>query len=107
MPDLTEQKVATGVEQDAQAQKPGAASSASLRHELLQPLNHILGYSELLLEQAKGRQLESFSADLEKIRTAANTLLALIDSVVVLPKPGSGSLSPVLNIAGDWIPATN
>ncbi len=101
MPDPTEQTVATGVEQDAQAQEPGAASSATLRHELLQPLNHILGYSELLLEQARERQLETFSADLQTIHTAANTLLALINSVVVSPKPGSDSLSPVSRLAGE------
>jgi len=101
MRDPTEQKVATGVEEGAQAQEPGAASSAALRHELRQPLNHILGYSELLLEEAKGRELESFSADLQKIHTAANTLLALIDSVVVSSKHESGSLSPVPNIGGD------
>ncbi len=101
MPDPTEQKVATGVEQDAQAQESGAASSATLRHDLSQPLNHILGYSELLLEEAKGGQLETFSVDLQKIHTAATTLLALIDSVVVSPKPGSGPLSPVPRVAGD------
>ncbi|MGH8527551.1 MAG: response regulator, partial [Gammaproteobacteria bacterium] len=94
MPDPTEQTVATGVEQDAQAQEPGAASSATLRHELRQPLNHILGYSELLLEEAKGRQLETFGADLQKIHTAANTLLALLDSVIVSAKVECGSLPP-------------
>ncbi|MGQ0593231.1 MAG: sigma 54-interacting transcriptional regulator [Gammaproteobacteria bacterium] len=101
MPDPTEQKVATGVEQDAQAQEPGAASSATLRHALRQPLNHILGYSELLLEEAKGRQLETFSTDLQNIHAAAVTLLALIDSIVVSPTPGSGSQSPVPRLAGD------
>ncbi|MGH8511997.1 MAG: sigma 54-interacting transcriptional regulator, partial [Gammaproteobacteria bacterium] len=94
MPDPTEQKVATGVEQDAQAQEPGAASSATLFHALRQPLNHILGYSELLLEEAKGRQLETFSADLQKIHTAAITLLALLDSLIVSAKVECGSLSP-------------
>ncbi|CAN5855299.1 hypothetical protein BH20PSE1_BH20PSE1_19300 [soil metagenome] len=94
MPDPTEQKVAIGVEQDAQAQEPGAASSATLLHALRQPLNHILGYSELLLEEARGRQLDTFSADLQTIHTAATTLLALIDSVVVSAKVECGSLPP-------------
>ena len=101
MPDPTEQNVATGVRPDEQVQEPGAPSSATLRHELRQPLNHIIGYSELLLEEAKGRQLDAFSADLQKIHTAAATLLALIDSIVVSPKRGSGSLSPVPRLAGD------
>ncbi|MGH2395971.1 MAG: sigma 54-interacting transcriptional regulator, partial [bacterium] len=92
MPDPTERKVAKGVKRDQPAEQADAASSATFRHALRQPLNHILGYSELLLEEAKGRQLETFNADLQKIRAAANTLLGLIDSIVVTPKPGSGSV---------------
>jgi len=100
MPDPTVQKVATGVSPEEQAQAPGGPSSATLRHELRQPLNHIIGYSELLLEEAKSNQLKPFSADLQKIHAAANTLLALIDSVVVSPALGSGCLSNAYR-AGD------
>ncbi len=91
--DLTERTAATGVQQDDQAQEPAAPSSVTLRHELRQPLNHILGYSELLLEEAKVRQLETFNADLQKIHTAANTLLALLDSVIISAKVECGSVS--------------
>jgi PAS domain S-box-containing protein len=62
-----------------------------LRHALRQPLNHIIGYSELLEEEARDRQLESFRSDLEKIHTAANTLLTLLDSVTVSPKVESAA----------------
>ncbi len=92
--DPREQKAATGVQQDEQAQEPAALSSTILRHQLRQPLNHIIGYSELLLEEAKGRQLETFAADLQKIHTAANTLLALLDSLIVSAKVEGGSLPP-------------
>ncbi len=99
--DPSERKAATGVQQDEQAQEPATLSSVTIRHELRQPLNHILGYCELLLEEAKGRQLETFNADLQKIRTAANTLLALLDSLIVSAKVESGSLPPAPQVVVD------
>ena len=35
-----------------------SGADANLRHTLRTPLNHIIGYSELLLEEAKERGLE-------------------------------------------------
>jgi signal transduction histidine kinase len=43
------------------------ASLANVRHTLRTPLNHIIGYSEMLLEEASERGLEAFTADLQKI----------------------------------------
>jgi DNA-binding response OmpR family regulator len=57
-------------------------SRASLRHALRTPLNHIIGYSELLLEEAKERGLEDLIADLRNIHTAGNELLALINDIL-------------------------
>ncbi len=59
-----------------------APHSATLRHELRTPLNHIIGYSEMLLDEAKERQLEPFVADLQKIHTAGEKLLTLINAFV-------------------------
>ncbi len=56
-------------------------SRASLRHALRTPLNHIIGYSELLLEEAKERGLEDLISDLRNIHTAGNELLALINDI--------------------------
>ncbi len=94
MPDLSTQQAAAGVRPEEAAQAPGAPSSAILRHELRQPLNHIIGYSELLLEEAKSKELQTFGADLQKIHEAAKTLLTLIDSVVVSRAPGSPASTP-------------
>lgn len=55
------------------------ASLAHTRHTLRTPLNHIIGYSEMLLEEAKERGLEDFAADLQKIRAAGKNLLELIN----------------------------
>jgi len=50
-----------------------------LRHELRTPINQIIGYSELLQEEAEERGLPSFVADLAKITIAARRLLAVVE----------------------------
>lgn len=91
-------------EQVAHSDPTEPKAAAGIRHELYQPLNRIIGYSEILLEEAKGGPLGTFSADLQKIHTAANTLLALLDSAVVSPKVGSDAPSPTLQKLGDGPP---
>ncbi len=58
-----------------------SGADATLRHTLRTPLNHIIGYSELLLEEAKERGLEDMVADLRNIHTAGKELLALINEL--------------------------
>ena len=53
--------------------------SAALLHDLRTPLNHIIGYTEMLMEEAQERGQISFMADLEKTHTAGKQLLALIN----------------------------
>ena len=50
-----------------------------LRHDLRTPINQIVGYSELLLEETGDAGHTAYAADLEKIRGAAKTLLNLIN----------------------------
>lgn len=58
-----------------------SGADATLRHTLRTPLNHIIGYSELLLDEAKERGLEDMVADLRNIHTAGKDLLALINEL--------------------------
>ena len=53
---------------------------AQLRHDLRTPVNQIIGYSEMLLEDAEECGNESSASDLKKIRSAAQTLLGLINT---------------------------
>ena len=48
---------------------------ARIRHELRTPVNHIIGYSDLLLEE----DAEEFAVDLKKIRTGGKRLLELLN----------------------------
>ena len=61
-----------------------------LLHDLRTPLGHILGYSELLIEQMRDGGHEEFIPYLEKIRTAGNQLLVMMtDNFTsgIKPKP--------------------
>ena len=53
---------------------------AQLRHDLRTPVNHIIGYSEMLLEEAEESGNDSSAEDLKKIRGAAQALLGLINT---------------------------
>ena len=51
----------------------------TLRHDLRTPLNHILGYAELLLEEAEAAGHPDFVTDLQKICLAGRELLAVVN----------------------------
>lgn len=55
------------------------APLSHLRHDLRTPINQILGYSELLLEECSDAGHTAYEGDLQKIRSAAKTLLNLIN----------------------------
>ena len=52
---------------------------AKIRHDLRTPINHIIGYSEMLLEEAPGRVPEDFLLDLRRIRNGGEQLLTLVN----------------------------
>jgi class 3 adenylate cyclase len=52
---------------------------AKVRHDLRTPINHIIGFSEILLEETPGKVPDRFLEDLQKIRGGGATLLALIN----------------------------
>lgn len=66
---------------------------SQLRHDLRTPINHILGYSELLAEEAQDAGHEVYLSDLDRIRTAARNLLDDINTrltptgLSTLPRP--------------------
>jgi len=76
-----------------------SASLSNIRHKLRTPLNHIIGYSEMLLEEAGEQQLESFVADLNKIHTAGKQLLQLINDLLDPVVFQSAPARPASNIA--------
>ena len=65
---------------------------ANMSHELRTPMNAILGYSEMLMEEAEDLDQQDFIPDLKKINKAGTHLLALINDVLDLAKIESGKL---------------
>jgi len=69
---------------------------SDLLHDLRTPLGHILGYSELLIEQMQDTGNQEFIPYLEKIRTAGHQLLEMMkDNFQAVRAPGTGSQPPL------------
>jgi CheY-like chemotaxis protein len=76
--------VTSGSGEDGEASTPDPervrrATLAHVRHELRTPINGIIGYSEMLLEDLEE---EAYTGDLERILTGGRRLLGLIDEVL-------------------------
>jgi signal transduction histidine kinase len=65
---------------------------ASMSHELRTPLNAVIGYSELLEEEATERGIAHVMPEIGKIRGAANHLLRLINDILDLSKIEAGKV---------------
>jgi signal transduction histidine kinase len=65
---------------------------ANMSHEMRTPLNAIIGYSELLIEEAADLQGDEMIPDLEKVRAAGRHLLGLINDLLDLAKVDAGKL---------------
>ncbi len=76
-----------------QANQAKSAFLANMSHELRTPMNAIIGYSEMLIEDAEDEGLDSFSQDLARIRAAGKHLLNLINDVLDLSKIEAGKMS--------------
>jgi len=72
------------------ANQAKSAFLANMSHELRTPMNAILGYSEMLMEEAEDTGQTEMIPDLRKINQAGNQLLALINDVLDLSKIESG-----------------
>ena len=59
---------------------------ANMSHELRTPLNAVIGYSEMLQEEAEDAGQNEFLPDLKKINAAGKHLLGLINNVLDLSK---------------------
>jgi signal transduction histidine kinase len=65
---------------------------ANMSHELRTPMNAIIGYSEMLIEDAEEEGLEEFQSDLGKICSSGKHLLGLINEILDLSKIEAGKM---------------
>jgi adenylate cyclase len=58
------------------------AGLANMRQELLAPVTALVGYGEMLIEKARGLELEDIGPDLRRILISAKELLELVDRLL-------------------------
>ncbi|MBM3978886.1 MAG: hypothetical protein FJ304_01115 [Planctomycetes bacterium] len=83
-------RVAKEAAEEADRTKSGFLAMVS--HELRTPLTTIIGYAEMLLEQAEADNLPQYTADVNQIHTSGHHLLMLINDILDFSKIDAGKL---------------
>ncbi len=91
MTDTTPNDPANAANQPAADQRAREVFIAAKRHDLRTPINAIIGYSEMLLEDAHDDGAP-WTEDLEKIYSAGRSLLATVNETLSAEKVQSGEI---------------
>ena len=78
-----------------QAEQANEAKSeflANMSHEIRTPMNAIVGLSDIIMEESKGRKVHDYACD---IKSASRNLLALINDILDLSKVEAGKMELV------------
>jgi len=72
----------TAAESSDEARRVQRALLAHLRQEFIAPAAAIIGYTDILIEDARRLSLDAYLSDLERIRSAGQAMHALLQSVL-------------------------
>jgi len=87
-----QEELVAAVDASEDASRAKSAFLANMSHELRTPLNAVIGYSEMLTEEARERGLEVLLPDLAKIHSSGRHLLRLINDILDLSKIEAGKM---------------
>ncbi|MDE7417868.1 MAG: response regulator, partial [Lachnospiraceae bacterium] len=79
-------------EQAEQANLAKSAFLANMSHEIRTPMNAIVGLSDIIMEESRGRKVYEYACD---IKSASRNLLALINDILDLSKVEAGKMELV------------
>jgi signal transduction histidine kinase len=88
----TEAALVRAREEAQEANRHKTVFLANMSHELRTPLTAILGYSELLCDEAGERGLDDMVTDLQTVNAAGKHLLGLINDILDLAKVEAGKI---------------
>ena len=80
-------------EQAEQANIAKSAFLANMSHEIRTPMNAIVGLSDIIMEESKGRKVYGYACD---IKSSSRNLLALINDILDLSKVEAGKMELIL-----------
>jgi len=87
---------------------PDHWTASQMRHDLRTPLNHIIGYGEILLQEAEDVGANSILRDLSRIVRGGKEVLADLDELVrELANPGSPPAPTPIGIRRTRVPVPN